>query len=134
MNKADAWLGNNAPLSQWGNTEYRGMDTARLIAARPSRIVVSRRDPETGTTIQLAPQIVRIEVLQNPRQSNELHDAIVSTSKQYVVVVGNKDNPAYPDTDLTRADLFFYNGLMWEAVEFINTVPGRLLVSAVATP
>lgn len=109
------------------------MDTARLIAAKSSTIVVSRRDPVTGKTIQLPPQVVRIEIAQ-PAQSIEKHDAMVSISKQGVIVIGIKDNPAYPDTNLIRADEFLYLGLQYEVIDCINTIPGRLLADAVATP
>ena len=130
MNRADRWLGSTRPDT--GNTEVRGYDTARLIADRPSAIVISR--DVNGVTIQLPPQTVRLEPVQNIREANEQRDPVVTSAKQYVVVVGYKDHPSIPDTDLKRADLFFYQQRMWEVVEFIQTVPGRLLASASLTP
>lgn len=132
MNMADVWLTNGAPNPQQGNTELRGMDTARLIAARPSLIVITRF---AGTnTFQLAPQTVRLEVVQNIRGVGEKRDALMATVEQYVVLIGFKDNPSVPNTDVLRSDQFFYNERMWEVAEFIDTVPGRLLASCVLTP
>lgn len=131
MNRADRWLGDTTPMVAGNTTSYAG-DTARRIADRPSTIVVSRRDPTTGATIQLAPQTVRIEVAQ--RGSDEQFDAMVSISHQYVVLIGYKDHPTIPNTNLLRADEFFFNGRMYEVVDFIDTVPGRLLASAELTP
>lgn len=134
MNRADVWLGNNAPNAQPGNTEVRGMDTTRLIAARPFRIVVQRYNPETRATDQLPPQVVRLEILVSARQATELHDNAAEISRQYVVVIGNLNNPGVPDTDLIRADQFFDGVLKYTVVEFIETVPGRMMASAELTP
>lgn len=134
MNRADIWLGSDAPNSQPGNVEVRGFDTARLINARPSTIVVSRRDPETRQTIQLPPQVVRIEAMQNIRGAKDLRDSMVSISEQYVVVIGIFNHPTLPDTNVLRADRFLYNGGMYEVIEFISTVPGRMLISCELRP
>ena len=134
MNKADLWLGNTAPLSNSGNTEERGMDTVRLIAQRPCQIVISRLDPVTQKTIQLPPQTVWLDVVQSIRNASEQFDAMVSISDQYVVIIGYKGNPFAPDTDLQRADQFFYANQIWDVVEFLPTVPGRLLASGSLRP
>jgi hypothetical protein len=132
VNKADLWAGSTNPFADSGNTELRGVDTARTIAERPSIIVVSRL--VNGRTIQLPPQTVRIEILQNPREANEQRDGMVAISKQYVVVIGVKDHPTLPNTDLLRADQFFFQERMYEVAEFIASIPGRLMVSAMVTP
>lgn len=128
MNLADIWAGSVDPNPQQGNTEIRAMDTARTIMQRPSEIVISRRNPATGQTIYLDPITVRVEIIQNIRGANELRDNWTDISRQYVVLI------ALPGTDLLRADQFFYGGLMYEIIEFVNTVPGRLLCSCEATP
>lgn len=133
FNIADIWLGQNAVNAQPGNVELRGFDTIRLIMARPSWIVISRFVPP-NQTIQLQPQLVRIEIIENPRGDSEKRDAMVSVSRQYVELIGVKDNPYMVDTDLKRADQFMYQGLMYEITEFINTVPGRLFASGAVTP
>jgi hypothetical protein len=132
VNLADVWLTSNAPNPQQGNTEVRGMDTARLIDARPSMVVFSRL--VNGRTVQLPPQRVRLEVIQNIRGANEQRDALLATTKQYVVIIGIVDHPTIPDTNLLRSDQFFFNDRMWECIEFIDTIPGRLMVSAELLP
>lgn len=134
INKADLWLGNAAPNAQPGNVESRGMDTARLIAQRPSIIVVSRKDPVTRNTIQLDPQTVRIEVSQGVTQGGEHRTIMLAVIQQYVVLVGYRNHPTIPDTDLLRADRFFYQDRMYEVYAVIDTVPGRLLVSCELQP
>ena len=139
MNKADLWAGNLAPLSNSGNTEERGMDTLRLINSRPCTIVISRdvvdlTAPSGTRTIQLPPQTVWLDVIQSIRNASEKADAVMSSSDQYVVIVGVKDNPFMPNTDMIRNDQFFYQNLMWEVVEFLPTVPGRLLASGDLRP
>jgi hypothetical protein len=134
MNKADLWLGANAPNAQSGNTEERGIDTARLIAQRPSVIVVSRKLPGVIGSTQLDPQTVRIEVSQGVHQAGEQRNVMVNTIMQYVVVIGYRNCPGYPDTDLERADRFFYQNRMYEVYDIIDTVPGRLLVSCELKP
>ncbi len=134
MNRADRWAGSAAPNPQRGNTEERGYDTARTIAARPFQIIIQRSVPGSDENVNLPPQVVRIEILQSARQALELHNTMLAISRQYVVVMGFKDHPTIPDTDLKRADRFFYDNLEWEIIEFIPTIPGRLLVSAMATP
>lgn len=134
MNRADIWLGNTAPNPQAGNIEIRGMDTARLVNARPSTIVISRRDPDSRQTYQLPPQIVRIEAMQNIRGAKDLRDSMVSISEQYVVVIGLLNHPTLPDTNVQRADRFLYQERMYEVIEFIDTVPGRMLISCELRP
>lgn len=134
MNRADVWLGSTAPNPQAGNQEIRGFDTARLIDSRPSTIVVSRRDPDTKTTIQLPPQTVRIEAIQNIRGAKDMSDGMVSISEQYVVVIGFRNHPTRPNTNLIRADRFFFQERMYEVIEFIDTVPGRALISCELVP
>lgn len=113
----------------------RAVDTWVMIQDKPSVVTLERRVPGTSnTTISLPQQTVRLEVIQNIRGSAEMQDAWVDVSKQYVVVIGVKDHPIIPDTDIQRADLFFYLGLMWEVVEIINNVPGRLLANANVQP
>lgn len=131
MNRGAIWSSSFSSQQQ-DNVIQLAVDTARRIADRPSTIVVSR--DIQGVTTQLLPQTVRIEVLQNPRESNELRDALIAISKQYVVVIGYKDHPTIPNTDIQRADQFFYLKLMWTVAEYIPTLPGRLMVSAFATP
>lgn len=132
-NRADTWLGNNRINPQKGNTEERAYDTARTIDERPFAIVIYREDPP-GTTITLAPQRVRIEVMQNVRSVEEPHNQWVSVSTQYVVVTGLKDHPILPDTDIKRGDLFVWNNRTYEVIEFIDTVVGRLQVQCILRP
>lgn len=134
MNRADVWLGNTAPNGQPGNVEVRAMDTARLIAQRPSIIIVIRRNPDTGVDDFLPPQTVRIEVIQSIRSAGEQRNSQLEVPKQYVVVIGLRNHPTLPNLNVLRADRFFYQERVYEIIEMIDTVPGRLLASAELTP
>lgn len=109
------------------------VDTARRIADRPYTIIVTR-DNGDGDVVTLAPQVVRVEVVQNIRSGVELRDALVAISKQYVVLIGYKDHPTIPNTNLLRADVFMFQNRQYEVIEIIDTVPGRLLASADLKP
>ncbi len=132
MKRGAIWSGVTFP-QQKPDVVQLAVDTAMRIADRPSTIVISRL--VNGVTIQLPPQTVRIEVVQNVRTSNEVRSRLegISIAEQYLVVIGFLDHPTIPNTDLRYADLFFYQARMFEALELITTVPGRLLVSAMLT-
>lgn len=131
-NRADVWLGSTLPTEQ-GNTEQRAYDARRLLAARPVWITVVREDPP-GTSNTLAPQLVRIEIMQNVRSVEEPHNQWLSISNQYVIVIGHRDHPDYPNTDLKRADKFFHQGRVYEVIEFMDTVPGYLMAQCELKP
>lgn len=134
INRADRWLGNKAPNPSRGNRETRAMDTARRIDDRLFEIVVSRKDPVTRSTIQLPPQMVRIEVVQGVHQAGQQHAITTTMTQQYVVVVGYKDHPTIPNTNLIRADRFLYQNRMYEVYDVIDTVPGRAMFSCELNP
>lgn len=127
------------PAPKQSDVIQLAIDTDRTIQARPSTIVITR-DDGNGVVITLHPQVVRIEVVQNIRGTSEQRDAMVATTKQYTVILGYKDHPTIPNTDIRRADTFFYkpsdqaNARQYEVVEYIDTVPGRLLMSCELTP
>jgi hypothetical protein len=117
---------------QLPNVQALAVDTERTIAERSSLIVISR--DVGGKVIQLAPQVVRLEIVQSIRDSGEQRDALVAINKNYCVLLGYKDHPSIPNTDVGRGDLFFFNGVMWEVIYFISTLPGRLMASCDVTP
>lgn len=134
MNRADRWLGNKRVNAQRGNVEVRSMDTARLIAERPSTIVLQRKQIGANTTMFLAPQTVRIELVQSIRNATEARNLQLDISQQYCVLIGLRDHPTLPNLDIQRADTFYFQGLAYEVIEFFNTIPGRLLASCQVTP
>lgn len=131
--RGSTWLGYITP-QQAPNVTQLAVDTANRIAERPSLIVISRYVATLEETIQLAPQQVRIEVVQNARNSTEQRDAIMSINRNYTVLIGLKDHPTIPNTNIRRADMFYFEGRMWEIISVITTVPGRLLAEADMTP
>lgn len=131
MNRGSQWIQLYTPVQQINPTQ-RAIDTERMIAEQPTRIVVTRNTPAGEVT--LAPQTVRLEVIQNIREANEMKNRVLTISRQYVVVIGYKDHPTIPDTDLQRADLFFHHGFMWEIVELIKEKSGRLIASGDVAP
>lgn len=134
MKRGAIWSGVGSPQQTQVDVIQKAVDTAVRIAERPSTVVISRL--LNGETIQLAPQTVRIEVVQNVRTSNEVRARLegIAIAEQYLVIIGYRDHPTIPDTDMQYADLFYYQGRMFEVLELITTVPGRLLVSAMLTP
>ena len=140
MTRINTWLGNNAPLQKWSNVEDRSSDTARLIDAQPAWIRLMRpvEDYSDVTAppalIELPAQKVRIEVIQSIRSAGEARNTQIEVPKQYVVVIGLKDHPTLPNLDIRRGDRFFYLERTYECIEFIQTIPGRLMISCELTP
>lgn len=128
--RGSLWMGAITPQIVPPDPVMRAVDTAVMIAEKPAVVVIERKDPGANTTSRLPEQTVRLEVIQNIRESNEMRDAWVNVNKQYIVIVGIRDHPSIPNTDLQRADLFFYLGRLWEVTELIDNVPGRLLANA----
>lgn len=130
LNKADVWAGNQALNAQPGNVEVRQFDIARLIADRPSLIVVTRRSPATGEEYQLPPQQVRLEIERSFAARDETRSKLGNAvSIQHVLVIGYRNHPTIPNTDLIRGDAFFHENEMWEIQSLIVTIPDRLLCS-----
>ena len=117
----------------------RALDTAALIAQRPFTVVLTRFDTNALTDLPavrtpLIPQVIRIEVIQAIRGSVEVRDLFMNSSQQNVVLIGYRGHPTIPNTDMQRADQFFYQNRMYEIIEIIDTVPGILLASCELTP
>lgn len=115
------------------NTQAFAVDTERTIYERPFSIII-RRDNGSGDVITLEPQTVRLDVFQNIRSGVELRDALMAISKQYVVLIGFKAHPTIPDTDIQRADTFKYQDRIYEIIEVVDTLPGRLMCTADLKP
>lgn len=131
-NRGAVWMGHVTP-QQAPSVQQFAVDTANRIAERPSEIVVTR-NLDDGTTVQLPPQIVRIEIVQSIRDSGENRDALIEVSKQYVVGMGYRNHPTIPNTDVQRADVFYFQNRQYEVQEIIDTLPGRLMFSMDLTP
>ncbi len=135
FNKADVWAGSSAVNPQSGNIEVRAMDIARIIAERPSLVVFSRRNPITKETYQLPPQVVRLEIERSFAARDETTDKMENAlSIQHVTVIGYKNHPTIPNTDVIRADRFYFDNQIWEISDLYLTVPDRLLASASLKP
>lgn len=136
MNRGATWSSNISRSNMPPDPIDRAVDTWNMIQDKPSVVVLQRRVPGAGsiTTIPLPEQTLRLEVIQNIRGSAEPENAWFDVSKQFVVVIGIRDHPTIPDSDMQRADLFFFLGKMWEIVETIDNIPGRLLANANVQP
>lgn len=135
FNRADTWAGSSRVNPQLGNTEHRDFDTARLIAERPYTIVITRYNPITKLTFQLVPQIVRIEVQHLQRGGDEkISQMMNALSIQQVVIIGYKDHPTIPNSDIQRSDQFMYQNLRYDVNDTMPTIPGVLLMTAVIKP
>lgn len=106
MPDIDAWVGNVFPLAAWTDDIDAGVDTARLIAEKPSSIVVTRWS--NGSDATLGAQPIRIEDLsRNPRFMRGEGGA---TAVLTLLIVGYRGHPTIADTDLQMGDEFVLNG------------------------
>lgn len=134
MNRASQWSSIKSFFLRTSQPQDRAIDTANTISDNPCAVVISRRDPTSQQTNFLSAQTMRLDVVQSIRSASEQRDGWTDISRQYVVGLGYKNHPYIPNTDVKRADQFFYQGRMWEVVETIDNAPGRLLFSAEVTP
>ena len=134
MSVTDTWAGSARTNPQRGSVEERANETARTIRDKPSRIVISRL--VNGATISLPPQTVRVDITQNIRGSNEDRNALeeLTVTAQYVVLMGIRGHRYFPDADFKRADLFYYQERMYEILDIVDTVIGRVLASCKLRP
>lgn len=135
MSRADTWAGSTRVNAQRGSVEERANDTARTINDRPTTIVITR-DTAGNLTTTLPGQTVRLEINQNVRAANEMRDQdiLLEITEQYLVVMGVKGHKYLPDTDMRRGDRFYHQGRIYEILELLDGIPGRLLASAKVKP
>jgi len=114
--------------------QSRAYDTAREIFERPTQVTLNRKLQGENRTIRLQPQTVRLEVIENPRSDTEKHGPNESITRQYVILIAFKSCQGYPDTDIQRADWFWYAGQQWTVLDLIPNLYGRLLVQCEIAP
>lgn len=117
----NAWLGDTTFLT----AADRAVDTARLIADKPSSITVRR----AGAA--LAAQTVRLEPI-NSTPSNRRGE-IADTSTIKMLIIGYRDHATIADTNVQRGDRFFFDGQMYSVLQVMTGVPSRLLAIAEAS-
>lgn len=105
MPNLNAWAGDTFPLGEWSDDYAAGVDTARLIADKPTTISVIRNG-----VVQL-PQTVRIEAERGERQ---VQTAGGVTRQAHVRVLGYRGHPTIVDTSLQPGDRFVVAGVMYE--------------------
>ncbi len=113
MPDIDAWAGNVFPLGTWSDDVDQGVDTARLIADKPTSIVVLR-----GATT-LPAQTVRIEDLTG--RGRQYQTEAGQTGEADTLILGYKGHPTITDTNLQRGDRFMAGG---QSYEVVIVVPG----------
>lgn len=131
-NRGAQWMSYISPQQQPIEQQF-AVDTERTIMERPSTIII-KRDLGDADYVTLDPQVVRIEVVQSIRDSGENRDAMVAISRQYVVLMGFREHPTIPNTNIQRGDTFYFQNRTYEVQEIIDTLPGRLMASADLTP
>lgn len=117
MSRADKWAGSTEPLHDY-NIEQRAYDTARTIAAQPFLIVINR----SGTL--LPAQQVRLDPFRHPYPGGGEIDV---TAESTINIVGYKDHPTIPDTDINRGDTFRIGRRNYIVTDFLPAVPGRVI-------
>jgi hypothetical protein len=105
MSRIDAWSGNTFPLSAWTDDHDPGVDTALLIADKPTSITISR-----GAST-LSAQTVRIEEFRGQKQVQSSAGQVYNVD---AVVLGHKGHPTITDTDIKPGDRFAVAGVLFE--------------------
>lgn len=124
MPNLNAWVGTVSPMSAWLGDVDRAFDTARLIADKPTEIMITNRSG-IGT------QTVRLEPL-----STTTYDRVsgnVTSTDLRMLVVGYKSLPDYDDTDMQRNDRFVADGQEFVVIQVMPNIPDRFMAIAEAT-
>ena len=117
MPDIDGWTGNSFPLSDYLSSIDRGVDTARLVADKPTSITVVR-----GGVAQAA-QSVRIETAGRP---TIYQTEAGQTAQADVVIIGYAGHPTITDTDLQLGDRFAVGGVGYEIVGLLPGLSNSL--------
>lgn len=124
MSKADAWLGSSATLNDVVSTEQRANDTARRIAEKPSTITLTRGGS------QLAAQTMRLDPSNSPSQAQDRAGDVNRVAMTGLLVMGYKDHATIADTNIKRGDKFYHESHMYEVIDILPALSGRLLAFA----
>lgn len=116
MSDLDAWMGDRFPLATLQSLNTAA-DTARLVADKPTSIGVVRAG------VPLLEQSVRIEPLGRPVY---VPSGGGITAMADALVLGHKDHPTIPDTDLRTGDRFSVGAVAYEVVAVTPGLPGSL--------
>lgn len=116
------------PLGEWRDDWDRGVDTARIIADKPTTLSSAIITSIDGRVV--SDQTVRIEALSDfaARQMTPASD--VAALK--VMVLGYKGHPSIDDTDLKRGDRFLSEGTLFEIILIQPGHTDRLIAIAEA--
>lgn len=123
MPDINAWLGVNPPLELWTSNEDRSYDTARAVNAKKVLITILRDG------IELTPQYVRIEVYRHPSKFRGL-GMNEEIAEETVMIIGFKDNPIMPDTDIRRGDRFRIDNMSYDVTQVLQETGPRLIAIA----
>lgn len=123
MGDVNAWLGVNPPLEIWTSNEDRSYDTTRSVNAKKVLITVLRDG------VLLDPQYVRIEVYRHPNKFRGM-GMNEEIAEETVIIMGFKDNPIMPDTDLRRGDRFRIDSQSYDVEQILQEVGPRFLAIA----
>jgi len=107
MPNIDAWLTNAPPLTAWLSDTDMAVDTAILIADKPTSIVVVR-----GATT-LDAQTVRLETLGGDKTVQTPGGVTHSIN---ALVLGYTGHPTITTTNLLPGDRFAVAGVMYEVI------------------
>lgn len=111
MGNIDSWLGESPALSEWTAGACSQADATRIVADKPTRVVVVRG----AKTFD--PQTVRIEALGSPREV--AGEGGQTALAEAVIIAG-------AGADLQRGDRFKAGGLAYEIVAMVPGLAGSV--------
>lgn len=119
------WMG-EGKLEPWASRG--GVDDSVTVGLRiqqrPTTIAIKR---DGGVTLD--DQVVRIEPAYFLPQ--ELRgDDMRQLSVQAIAILGYKNHPTVPDTDIQANDRFFVNGIMYDVIATVEQFGDRILAAA----
>lgn len=116
------WMGEDGKAGAWAASVHGANTSAhithRIISDKPQQIEIVRHNQT------LAPQTVRIETTRIAPDRDTMFAGRENNAN--AVLIGYKDHPTIPDTDIRAGDRFALNGSRYEVRFIFPETPGSI--------
>jgi hypothetical protein len=130
MSRISRWIG-SSKLGAYIGDKARPASVGVIIDDKPTNIVITRVNQSNGQLTTLPAQRVRIDMVRMPADI-DLGDTVSAGGAQFVLVLGYKNHPTEPNTDIKIGDTFPYDNALHRVVMVEVGFTDRVLAIAEA--
>ena len=125
-NKGDIWA--SSGFKDTSNIANRSYDIGRTIDDNPSYVSFIRSVPP-NSNITLPAQRMRIDFSTTGSESQDTTQNMKTVINQ-LIIVGYRNHPIIPDTNIQRSDRFTFGDNLYEIISLSTAIPGRIIAEA----